>query len=57
MKKESLGLDEGREVDKHMESLRATLKKAPYWKTPIYDGMHGFWLKKFIAIYDSWLLN
>ena len=39
MKKELQGLEEGSEVKIHQESIRATNK---YWKTPSYDGIHGF---------------
>ena len=40
MKKE---LQEGPEVDIHLESLRATIKKVPSWKTPGQYSIHGFW--------------
>ena len=42
MEKESQGLKENPVVEIHMESLRATLKKVPNWKTPGHDGIHGF---------------
>ena len=36
-----LGLEEGLKAKIHHESLRATLKKVPNWKTPGHDGIHG----------------
>ena len=42
MKKELQGIDVGIKADIHLESLRATLKKVPNWKTPGRDGIHGF---------------
>ena len=53
MKKE-LELEDGSEVDIHLTSLRATLKKIPNWKTPYNDGIRGFWFKKLTSIYERW---
>ena len=46
MKNELKGIEEGPKVDIHLDSLRITLKKIAYWKTPGYDGIYGFWFKK-----------
>ena len=49
MEKELQGLKE-LEADKHLNLLRATTKKNT--KLPTHDGIHRFWFKKFISIYD-----
>ena len=36
------GLEEGPEKDIHKELLKGALKKVSGWKTPGYDGRHGF---------------
>ena len=43
MKKELQELEENPEVIIHLELLRAALKKVLNWKTPVHDGIHGFW--------------
>ena len=40
-KKEMRGLEESPKINKHLDSLRATLKKIPNWKTADHDGMHS----------------
>ena len=52
MEKELEGLEKGPKVKIQIDSLRTTLKKISNWKTPIYDGIHGFWLKKTPSIHD-----
>ena len=42
MEKESQRHEDGPEVDIHLESLRATLKKVLNWKKLSHDGIHGF---------------
>ena len=56
MKKELQELEEGPEANVHLNSLRATLKKIPNWKTPGHDSIHGFWFKNFKCIHDRWTL-
>ena len=41
MKKEFEKLEEDLEVNKHMDSLKATVKKMLNWKMPGYDRIHG----------------
>ena len=43
MKKELQGLKKDSAADIHLESLGATLKKVPNYKTQSHDGKHGFW--------------
>ena len=45
-------LEERPKAKIHLDSLRATLKKVPNWKTPGHDGIQGYWLKKFTSIYE-----
>ena len=50
--KELEGLEKGPNMKMHINSLRATLKKIPNWKTSDHDGIHRFWFKKFTSIND-----
>ena len=43
MEKELQGLEESPKMKIHLNSLRATLKKVPNWKTLGHDGIHAFW--------------
>ena len=43
MKKELQELKEGPKANIHLDSIRATLRKVPNWKTPSHDGIHGFY--------------
>ena len=43
MDKELQEVEEGLKVKIQIDSLRVTLKKVLNWKTPIHDGIHGFW--------------
>ena len=43
MEKYLQGLEEGPKEKIQLDSLRATLKKAPNWKTPGHNGIHGYW--------------
>ena len=43
MKKEFQRLEEGPEVDIHLDSQRSILKKIQNWKTPGFDGIKGLW--------------
>ena len=52
MEKEVQKVEESPKVNIHIDSLRATLKKMPNWKTSGLNGIHGFWFKKFTSIYD-----
>ena len=45
-------LEEGPEMEIHVDLLRTTLKRISNWKAPGHDGIHGFWFKKFISIHD-----
>ena len=38
-------------------TYKFTEKKISNWKTPGHDGIHEFWFKKFIAIYDRLALE
>ena len=42
MTRELEGLEEGPKAEIHIELLKKTLKKISNWKTPGYDGIHGF---------------
>ena len=53
MEKELRGLEEEARAKIQLNSLRATLKKVPYWKTPYHDGIHGIWFSKIIYIKDK----
>ena len=46
------GFEVGSEVDMHLNSLGATLKKVPNWKTLEYDVFDGFWFLKSTSIHD-----
>ena len=52
MTKELEGLEEDPKAEIHIDLLNATLRKISNWKTPGYDGIHGFCFKKFISIHD-----
>ena len=41
MGKEFKGLEDRPKA--RLNSLRATVKKVPNWKTPGHDGIHGYW--------------
>ena len=51
------GLEEGPEMEIHVDLLRTTLKRISNWKKPGYDGIHGFWFKKFTSIHDRLALE
>ena len=36
---------------RHVDLLKTTLKRISNWKAPGYDGIHGFWFKKFTSIH------
>ena len=57
MKKELPCLEEGSETVIYLDSLRATIKKIPNWKTPGYDALPGLWFKKLTPIYDRLALQ
>ena len=46
MGKELEGLEERPKAKIHLDSL----KKVSNWKTPGYDGIHGYWFKKFSSV-------
>ena len=46
------GLEEGPKAEIHIDLLKTISKRIPNWKTPGYDGFHGFWFRKFISIHD-----
>ena len=46
MEKELEKLEQNPPVDLHLDSQREPFQKIPNWKTPSYDGIHGFSLKK-----------
>ena len=37
------GLEEGPKAEIQIDLLKTTQKRIPNWKTPVHDGMHGFW--------------
>ena len=51
------GLEEGSEMEIHVDLLKTTLKRISNWKTPGHDGIHGFWFKKFTSIHDRLALE
>ena len=51
------GLDEGPEMETHVDLLRTTLKRISHWKAPGHVGIHGFWFKKFTSIHDRLALE
>ena len=51
------GLEEGPEMEIHVDLLRTTLKRISNWKAPGHDGIYGFWLKKFTSIHDRLTLE
>ena len=51
------GLEEGPEMEIHVDLLRTTLKRISNWKAPGHDGIHGFWSKKFTSIHDRLALE
>ena len=50
-------LEEGPEVDIHIESLRATLRKVQNWEAPAQFGKHGFWFKNAHQSMTDWFFN
>ena len=53
-------LDGNEEVPKteiHIDLLKITLKRISNWKTPVHDGIHGFWFKKFTSIHGRLALE
>ena len=57
MTRELEELEEGLKVEIHIKLLKTTLKKISNWKTPGYDGIHGFWFNKFTSIHDRLALE
>ena len=37
--------------------FHTTFKKVPNWKTPGYNGVHGYWLKIFISMHNKLALG
>ena len=37
--------------------LKTTLKRISNWKAPGFDGIHGFWFKKFTSIHGRQALE
>ena len=52
IEKELKRLEEGTNAKIHLDSLGATLKKSPNRKTPVNDGIYGYWFKKLTSIHD-----
>ena len=50
-------LEEGLKAEIHIDLLKTTLKRYQIEKTPGYDGIHGFWFKKFTSIHDRLALE
>ena len=46
METESQVLDKGPLLNIHSDGLKTTLKKIANWKTPVLDGINGFWFLK-----------
>ena len=57
MTRELEGLEENPKAEIHTNLLKMTCKRISNWKTPSYDGIHGFWFKKFTSIYDRLALE
>ena len=57
MTRELERIEEGPKAEIHIELLMKTLKKISNWKTPIHDGIHGFWFKKFTSIHGRLALE
>ena len=57
MEKELQGLEERPEMDIHLKSLKATLKKAPNWKILGHYGIHGFCFKSSCPSMTDYHLN
>ena len=57
MTKELKGLEEGSKAEIHIDLLKTTLDKISNWKTPVHDGIYGFWFKKFTSIHDRLALE
>ena len=51
------GLEEGPEMEIHVDLLKTTLKRISNWKAPGHDGMHGFCFKKFTSIHGRLALE
>ena len=51
------GLERGPKVEIHIDLLKTTLKRISNWKTPGYDGIHGFWFTKFTFIHGRLALQ
>ena len=46
------GLEEGPEMEIHVNLLKTTIKRISNWKAPDHDGIHGFWFKKVTSIHE-----
>ena len=46
-------LEESPQVNIHSDGPKTSLKKIANWKTPGFDGIHGFWFNKFTSIHDK----
>ena len=57
MTRELEGLEEDPKAEIHTDLLKTTLKKISNWKTPGYDGIHGFWFKISTFIHDRLALE
>ena len=51
------GLEEGPEMEIHVDLLRTKLKRISNWKALDHGGIHGFWFKKFTSIHDRLALE
>ena len=52
MTKELEELEEGSKAEIYLYLVKTTLKNISNWKTPVPDGIHVFWLKKFTSFHD-----
>ena len=46
-------LEEGSQVNMHLDGLKATLKNITNWKTSGLEGIHKFWFKKYSPPYTT----
>ena len=51
------GLEDGPEIEIHVDLLKTTLKRISNWKVPGHDGIHGFWFKKSTSIHGRLALE
>ena len=54
MEKEFQILEQGPKAEIYLDSFKAKRKKIPNFRTPGFDGIHGFWFKNSHPSMTDW---